>query len=184
MKNLKTLSAQRAVGIIALITVIILTFTACVSTPPSEPVLPDNSTAVVYFFGYKSDKASVWDGETPIGDFSEGPRYGNLAWRARPGEHYFLAHTFNWAVIKANLKANTTYYVNLEWIPNPVPFAKDFVTFRALDKDEGESKFRQSRTAEFSDEWRKKFAQGDELEEARRELKEAKADKTLQVRLR
>jgi len=126
----------------------------------------------------------VWDGETPIGDFSEGPRYGNMAWRARPGEHFFLAHTFNWAVIRANLKANTTYYVNLEWIPNPIPYAKDFVTFRVLSVDEGESKFRQSRTVEFSDEWRKSFARGDELEEAKRELREAKADRNMEVRLR
>jgi hypothetical protein len=178
MKNLKTLF-----GIIAL-AAIMLTLGSCVSDPPSDPVFPDKSSAVVYFFGYKSDKASVWDGETPIGDFSDGPRYGNLAWKTKPGEHYFLAHTFNWAVIKANLKADTTYYVNVEWIPNPVPFAKDFVTFRVLEVDEGEKKFNQSRTAEFSDEWRKRFAQGDELDEARRELKEAKADKTLQVRLR
>jgi hypothetical protein len=87
-------------------------------------------------------------------------------------------------VIKANLKADTTYYVNVEWIPNPIPYAKDFVTFRVLERDEGEKKFSQSRTAEFSDEWRKKFAQGDELAEARRELREARADKSLQVRLR
>jgi hypothetical protein len=50
--------------------------------------------------------------------------------------------------------------------------------------DEGEKKFSQSRTAVFSDEWRKNFAQGDELTEARRELREARADKSLQVRLR
>jgi hypothetical protein len=180
----RRVTARRAVGTAVLTAVIMFSFTACVSTPPSEPVLPDKSSAVVYFFGYKSDKASVWDGETPIGDFSEGARIGNLAWKTKPGEHFFLAHTFNWAVIRANLKANTTYYVNLEWIPNPIPYAKDFVTFRVLDVDEGESKFRQSRTTEFSDEWRKKFAQGDELAEARRELRDAKADKSLQVRLR
>jgi hypothetical protein len=53
-----------------------------------------------------------------------------------------------------------------------------------LSVDEGESKFRQSRTAEFSDEWRKEFAQGDELAEAKRELREAKADKSMEVRIR
>jgi hypothetical protein len=155
------------------------------ATTPSEPVLPDSKTAVVYFFGYTSDKASVWDGTTPIGDFSQGKTTrANIAWKTTPGEHYFLAQGFNWASIRANLKANTTYYVNLQWIPNPVPFAKRFVAFQVLDQKEGEELFNKSQTIPVTDEWRTKYAQGDRLEEAKKELQEAKNDKSMEVRLR
>ncbi|MDR2952388.1 MAG: hypothetical protein LBU82_04015 [Treponema sp.] len=158
---------------------------ACVSTP-SEPVLPDSKTAVVYFFGYRSDEATVWDSLTPIGDFSEGPRIGNIAYKTTPGEHYFLANTFNWATLRANLKANKTYYVRLAWIPNPVPYAKNFVAFDVLNQEDGESWFNKSRTGEFSNEWRADFAKDnkDLVEEAKKELNEAKKDKALEVRLK
>jgi hypothetical protein len=157
---------------------------ACSTTPPSEPVLPDRQSAVVYFFGYKSDKASVWDGTTPIGDFGEGASRGNIAWKTTPGEHYFMANTFNWAVIRANLQANKTYYVKLEWIPNPIPFAKNFVAFSVLEPEDGEDWFNKSRTTSFTDEWRAKYAQGERLQEAREQLQEARNDRSMEVRLR
>jgi len=171
-----------------LVTALVLGMTvlgACSSTPPSEPVLPDRQSAVVYFFGYKSDKASVWDGTTPIGDFGEGSTTrGNIAWKTTPGEHYFLANTFNWAVIRANLQAGKTYYVRLQWIPNPIPFAKNFVAFSVMEQEEGEEWFNKSRTTFFTDEWRAKYAQGERLQEAREQLQAARNDRSMEVRLR
>jgi hypothetical protein len=183
MKKAFRMQAIRSIAGIAALAAVIMVLGACVTTP-SEPVLPDSKTAVVYFFGYKSDKASVWDGTTPIGDFSEGKTRGNIAWKTTPGEHYFFANTFNWAVIKANLRANRTYYVNLQWIPNPVPFAKNFVAFQVLDDEEGEEMFQKSQTVFFDDEWRANYAQGELLEEVKQQLREARNDKTLEVRHR
>jgi len=156
---------------------------ACVSTPDA-PVLPDAQSAVVYFFGYKSHGASVWDGEMPIGDFGKGPVVGYLVWKTKPGQHFFLANTFNWNVIKANLQANKTYYVKLEEIPNPVPFAKRMVVMRPLEPEDGEKWLKKSRTTTFTDEWRANFAQGKLLEEAKEQLQKARNDKALETNLK
>jgi len=157
---------------------------ACASAPAVDPILPDEKSAVVYFYGYRSDGASVWDGETPIGDFGEGPVVGYLAWKTTPGEHYFLSNTFNWNVMKASLKANNTYYVKLESIPNPIPFAKNMVVMRPLEAEDGEAWFKKSRTKTFTDEWRAKFAQGKILEEAKEQLQEARKDKSKEIGLK
>jgi hypothetical protein len=154
----------------------------CGSSPRqvSEPVLPDENSAVVYFFGYRS--GSVWDGETPIGEF-EGLSFLNMPWKTTPGEHYFSANTFNWITMRTNLQANTTYYVQLVRLPNPVPFSQDMIAFRVLEQDAGEKTVKQSDTVTFDVEWREKFVKGKVFQELKEQLQKAMSDKSMEITL-
>ncbi|MDR2951711.1 MAG: hypothetical protein LBU82_00555 [Treponema sp.] len=158
---------------------------ACSSTPPPEPVLPDEQSAVVYFLGGQG--GSVWDGETPIGEFDTS-KFGvvmqNMPWKTTPGEHFFIVNRFNWVTMRANLQANKTYYVQIVNVPNPVPFARDMVALRVLDPKDGPEFLKTwNETAVFTDEWRSKFAQGKLLQEVKENLQDAKADKSMEISL-
>jgi hypothetical protein len=161
---------------------------ACSSTPSAsmsaEPVFPDEQSAVVYFLG--EGGGSVWDGETPIGEFNSS-RYAsqNMPWKTTPGEHFFIVNRFNWITMRANLQANKTYYVQLMNISNPIPFAKDMVALRVLEPTvEGPELLKVwNDSVAFSDEWRTKFAQGDMLQEVREHLQEAKANSSMEITL-
>ena len=157
---------------------------ACSSSPAAAPVVPDDQSAVVYFFGSKNDGANVWDGETPIGDFAEGPFIGNLAWKTTPGEHYFMVNTFNWVAMRADLQANKAYYIKLETIPNPVPFSKDFVAMRIMEPTAGEAWVKQAKAFSFTDEWRAKYAQGKRFQQLKEHLQKARNDKSMEITLR
>jgi len=149
--------------------------------PPPEIVKPDKNSSVVYFIGYKSDKPVVWDGETPVADFAKGSRIGIVPWKTKPGDHYFMANAFTWVAVRARLKPNKTYYVKLDWIPNPIPFAKNIIVFRELDQEDGEKWVNKYQPSLFTDEWRAKFAQGETLKEAKEQLQKARADKSIAV---
>ncbi|MDR2952542.1 MAG: hypothetical protein LBU82_04785 [Treponema sp.] len=142
--------------------------------------MPDEQSAVVYFIGFKS--GSVWDGETPIGEF-EGNNILSMPWKTTPGEHYFLANTFNWITMRANLQANKTYYVKLERWPNPVPFSQNLVSLKVMEPEDAAEWIKYSRNASFTDEWRAEFAQGKLLQEVKENLQEAKADKSMEISL-
>ena len=179
MKGEKMKKNNLWLGIMAMMLVFGMTVLGtCSSAPDIELPEPDAKSAVVYFFGYKSDGANLWDGEKPIGDFSEGVFLANLAWKTTPGEHYFIANTFNWVVIRANLKANQRYYLKLDVIPNPIPFSKNIIVFRDLEPADGEKWIKRAKTFAFSDEWRAKYAQGDRLKDVREQLQKAKKDKS------
>lgn len=143
----------------------------------TEKIMPDGKSAVVYFVGGKYTSASVWDGEKPVGDFSEKKvpkKMAIIPYKTTPGEHYFMFHGANWIAMRANLAANKRYIVNIDWIPGP------FVTFVAANPvtaAEGEEKLLNHKNAKyliFTDSWRADYAKGKTLEEAQKELKEAK----------
>jgi len=164
---------------------------ACSSSPKTysviDQVMPDDQSAVVYFWGSSGFKAIIWDGETPIGDFGEGPFLANMAWKTTPGEHYFLANTFNWITMKANLEPNKRYFVQVMSLPNPVPFAKDMVALRVLNQVAGEELIKQGKIVLFTDGWRTKFLQdkrGKRLQEAQEQLQKARNDTSMEITLR
>ena len=150
---------------------------ACSSGPKAyeaiEPIIPDDQSAVVYFIGTK-DSGVIWDGETPIGNF-DGIFMANIAWKTTPGEHYFMVNTFNWVVTRADLEPNKRYFLKIETIPNPIPFAKDLIAVRILKPEDGEAWLKQVKTLSFTDAWRTGYAQGKALQEAREHLQEAES---------
>jgi len=152
---------------------------ACASTAYTklnEPEMPDAKTAVVYFYGGNRDCGVVWDGEKPVGDFSESGR-AVMVWRTTPGSHYFIYKGFNYIVMRAELDANKRYYVHIMPIPNPIPFARDILSARVVVPEEGEERVNSTRLVLFTDTWREEFLQKeqDELKEVQGYLKEAKA---------
>jgi len=153
-------------------------FGACTSTAYTrldEPEMPDAKTAVVYFVGSDRDSGVVWDGETPAGDFNESG-HAVMMWRTTPGSHYFVYKGFNYIVMRAELDANKRYYVHIMPIPNPIPFARDFLSARVVTPDEGEKWLKSTRIISFTDKWREEFLEKekDDLKEVQGYLKEAK----------
>lgn len=155
---------------------------ACASTAYTtleRADLPDNKSAIVYFIG-NSNCGAVWDGEVPVGDFLyTTPRQQNMQWITTPGIHYFMANTFNWITMKANLEPNKSYYVKIETIPNPLPFGRNFIALRVLTPDDGEKWLKQAKIISFTEEWRNDYAKGKESKEAQEQLQKAKSDATL-----
>jgi len=161
---------------------------ACRSSPKAysviEQVMPDAQSAVVYFSGTSTTKAVLWDGETPIGDFDEGPMISHMPWKTTPGEHYFMANATNWIVMKADLKPNTRYFVNIWSVPSGIGH---FIAMRALSQEDGETWLKQGKILSFTDEWRAEFVQdkrGKRLQEAKEQLQKAKNDKSMEITLK
>jgi hypothetical protein len=147
--------------------------------------VPDEKSAVVYFFGSKIPGGALWDGLTPIGDFGDGPMISKMSWKTTPGEHYFMANTFNFVVMKANLEPNKRYYVQLLSIPNPIPFGKDFIAMRVLTPEAGEEFIKSyKKTIAFDDKWRAGYAQGKHLKEATEHLEKAQNNNSLDTDLK
>ena len=159
MKNLVKL-----VGIITLVVVIGFTMLACASTPEGaeeSTLTPDASSAVVYFLQPSvmsgGGEIAIWDGENPVGKI-KGGLYMNVAYKARPGNHYFMANRFNWSNVKVEIRANNVYYIKLNWAPNPIPFANAFVILELMTQEDGLEQFRKNeKTITFTDSWREKF---------------------------
>ncbi|MDR0447325.1 MAG: hypothetical protein LBH07_01510 [Treponema sp.] len=117
---------------------------------------PDARNAMVYFHGWKSSKAQLWDGEFPIGTYRSGTTGACIPYLARPGAHTFVARSTNYAHIKMNLQANRIYYVRIEHVSIAVPTV---VKIYQITKDEEESyrKRWNIKDISFTDEWREKF---------------------------
>jgi len=161
---------------------------ACRSSPKPysviEQAMPDAQSALVYFSGFSATRAVIWDGETPIGDFGEGPSIAHIPWKTTPGEHYFLANATNWIVMKANLKPNTRYFVQVTPIPSGFG---SFVAMRVLEQDAGEGFLKQGKIISFDDEWRAEIVQdkrGKRLQETKEQLQKAKNDKSMETTLK
>jgi hypothetical protein len=171
---------KRWMGMLAIMLVFGMAFfSACTSTAYTklnDPEMPDAKTAVVYFVGGNRDCGVVWDGETPVGDFSESG-HAVMAWRTTPGSHYFIYKGFNYIVMRAELDANKRYYAHIMPIPNPIPFARDILSARVITPDEGERWLRSTKIVLFTDTWRGEFLEKEkeELKEVQGFLKEAKA---------
>jgi hypothetical protein len=159
MKNLVKLF-----GIITLVVVIGFAMLACASTPEGAEELtltPDASSAVVYFLQPSvmsgGGEIAIWDGENPVGKI-KGGLYRNVAYRAKPGIHYFMANRFNWSNVKVEIRANNVYYIKLNWAPNPIPFSNAFVILELMTQKDGLEQFRKNeKTITFTDSWREKF---------------------------
>ena len=160
MKNLVKL-----LSIIALVTVIGFTMLACASTPKgseTSTLTPDASSAIVYFLQpsrmHGGGDIVIWDGENPVGKIAGG-LYRNVAYRARPGTHYFMAKRFNWSNARVEVRANTVYYIRLNWAPNPIPFSRSpFVILEVMTQEDGAAQFkRNEKTITFTDAWREDF---------------------------
>jgi len=166
MKNrINSKTILRIVGIIALAAVIGFSMTACASTSAEgaaeSDLTPNASSAIVYFVQPTMRSASgdiiIWDGETPVGKI-KGGFYGNVAYRARPGAHTFMSNRFNWSKVTVQVRANTVYYIKLDWAPNPVPFSNDFALLSVMTTAEGQELSKKNKKSlAFSDDWRAKF---------------------------
>ena len=161
MKNL-----LKFLGIVVLVSAIGFSMSSCASSPPRgsevSTLAPDASSAVVYFLQpsrmHGGGDIIIWDGENPVGKIPGG-LYRNVAYRARPGTHYFLANRFNWSHVRVDVRANNTYYIRLNWAPNPVPFARNaFVILEVMSQEDGLAQFnRNQRSIAFSDAWREEY---------------------------
>jgi len=163
---------------------VIVSMAACAGTPKgaqeSEPLAPNASSAVVYFLQptMRSGQGDVylWDSENPIA-FIKGSAWVSVAYRVRPGTHYFMVKRFNWSAVKVDIRANNTYYYLLDDIINPIPFAKPFIKLRLMTQAEGQEEFQKRKIVTFSEEWRKEYKSGlteELMTEVRNELVEAK----------
>jgi hypothetical protein len=175
----------RIVSVLAALAAVIgFTMLACASMPTGaeeSTLTTDASNAVVYFLQPTmrsgSGDIAIWDGETPVGKMNGG-LYMNVAYRAKPGTHYFLANRFNWSNAKVEIRANTAYYISLNWAPNPIPFANDFVILEVMSQEDGLEQFQKNeKTIAFTEDWRKEFKSSlsqEDLAEMRENLNTAK----------
>ena len=179
MKN-----TMRCLGFIVLSAVIGFTMLSCVSIPEGaeeSTLTPDASNALVYFLQPTMMSGGgdivIWDGENPVGKIN-GALYMNVAYRVRPGTHYFMANRFNWSSVKVEIRANNIYYIKLNWAPNPIPFANDFVILDLLTQNDGLEQFKKNeKTIAFTDDWRKGFISSlskEDLAEMSKNLDDAK----------
>lgn len=144
------------------VVLIILTAVSAFSKPKYynviQPIMPDKESAVVYFIGNRM--GVVFDGGTPLGNFSEFKQKTNIAYKTTPGEHYFAVSNPLATIIKrADLKPNKCYYVKVDYIFTPV--AK-FNKMYAIEPDEGETfvQNKKVQTVQFTDKWRSDFIRG------------------------
>jgi len=164
MKNKQTNAKRRSLLAIAISAVIGFTMLACVSMPKGaeeSTLTPDASNAVVYFLQPTmmsgGGEITIWDGENPVGKI-DGRLYMNVAYRAKPGTHYFMANRFNWSSVRVQIRANNVYYIRLNWAPNPVPFADVFVILESMAQKDGLEQFKKNeKTIAFTEDWRKEF---------------------------
>jgi len=179
MKNLLKLA-----GIIALAGVIGFAMLACASIPKGAEevtLTPNASSAVVYFLQPSVMSGwgdiTIWDGDIPVGKINGG-LYKNIAYRAKPGTHYFMANRFNWSNVKVEIRANNVYYIKLNWAPNPIPYANAFVILDLMTKADGLEQFMKNEKAiAFTDDWRKEFMRNlskDDLAKMQENLKAAR----------
>ena len=79
---------------------------------PAEVIQASPEYAVVNFLRPSSFGGAImfgmWDRENLVGILTS---KNYIQYKARPGEHIFLARAENWSVIKANVLAGKTYYV-------------------------------------------------------------------------
>ena len=158
------LNALQSKAITALAAVIGFAMLACASTPKGaekSTLTPDASNAVVYFLQPTmmsgGGEIVIWDGENPVGKI-DGRLYMNVAYRARPGTHYFMANRFNWSNVKVEIRANNVYYIKLNWAPNPIPYANPFVNLELMTQRNGLEQFKKNeKTIAFTEDWRKEF---------------------------
>jgi len=150
--------------IISLVAVIGLSMASCSSMPAGaekSTLTPDASSAVVYFlqpyWRYGSADLAIFDGENPVGKINSG-LYRNVAYKAKPGTHVFIAKRFNWSKVRLEIKANNVYYIKLGWAPNPIPFSDGFVILEVLSQKIGQEEFKKNeRSIAFTDAWRTKY---------------------------
>ena len=159
-----TIKLLNALCVIALAAVIGFTMLACTSLPEGaeeSTLTPDASNAVVYFLQPRLRSGAgdivIWDGETPVGKM-DGGLYMNVAYKAKPGTHYFLANRFNWSNAKVDIRANNVYYISLNWAPNPIPFSSSFIILEVMTQKDGIEQFQNNEeTIAFTDEWRNEY---------------------------
>jgi hypothetical protein len=184
MKNFTKLKAVRMMSGIIALAVIGFTMLACASVPPGaeeSTLVPDASNAVVYFLQPTimggGGEIAIWDGETPVGKI-KGGLYRNVAYKVRPGTHYFMANRFNWSHVKVDARANNTYYIKLNWAPNPIPFANVFVILDLMTQNDGLEQFKKNeKTIAFTEDWRKEYKNSlspEDLAEVRKNLADAR----------
>jgi len=183
-RSLLSAFCARPLVCIALATVIGFTMLACASTPKGAKettLTPDASNAVVYFLQPSMRSGGgeivIWDGENPVGKI-KGALYRNVAYRVKPGTHYFMANRFNWSNVKVEIRANNVYYIRLNWAPNPIPYANPFVVLQLMSQKDGLEQFKKNeKTIAFTDDWRKEFKNSlsqKDLAEMRKNLNAAK----------
>jgi hypothetical protein len=171
-------------GFIAIAAVIGFTMLACASIPKGaeeSTLAPDASNAVVYFLqpamSSGGGEITIWDGENPVGKIKSS-LYMNVAYKARPGTHYFMANRFNWSSTRVQIRANNSYYIRLNWAPNPIPYANPIIILEVMKQNEGLEQFQKNeKTIVFTDDWRQEFKGGlsqKDLAEVREKLNAAK----------
>jgi len=174
----------KLLGIIAFVAIIGFSMSACASMPEGaveSTLTPDASSAVVYFLQPAMPSGGgdiiIWDGENPVGKI-KGSLYVNVAYKVKPGTHYFMANRFNWSKMKVEIRANNVYYIKLKWAPNPVPFSDVFVILELMTKADGQEQFKENeKTITFTDDWRKEFKSSlseEEIADMRKNLNEAR----------
>ena len=179
MKN-----TMRCLGFISLVAAAGFTMLACASMPKGaeeSTLAPDASNAVVYFIQpsltSSGGEIAIWDGENPVGEI-DARLYVNVAYRAKPGTHYFLANRFNWSNAKVEIRANNVYYIRLNWAPNPIPFANPFVILEVMSQEDGlEQSQKNDKTIAFTEDWRNEYKSSlseEDLAEMRESLNAAK----------
>ncbi|GBU26506.1 hypothetical protein R84B8_00016 [Treponema sp. R8-4-B8] len=186
MNNMKSnlLKLRSILAIIAITALIGFFMTACNSMPQGaeeSKLAPDASSAVIYFIQPPVSSGAgdivIWDGENPIGKIYGG-LYRNVAYKAKPGTHYFMANRFNWSSLKLDVKANNAYYIKLNWTPNPIPYSNAFVILELLSRQEGQEMLKKNENnIAFTEDWRKEFKSSlskDELAELRDNLNSAR----------
>jgi len=152
MKNMKILLASVVLMALTAVSVFAKNFEVI------QPIIPDAQSAVVYFIGSKY--GIIFDGTTPVGDFTKLKKNTNLAYKTTPGEHYFAYGALMgvMSVIKADLQANKRYYVKVDYVP--VPYAPLYI-MNILEPAEGAASLENKKlqTVQFLDEWRDAFSQ-------------------------
>jgi hypothetical protein len=169
---------------VTLAAVIGFLMTACASVPDGaeeSTLTPDDSSAIVYFLQPSMLSGGgdivIWDGESPVGKIYGGLNR-NVACRAEPGAHCFMANRFNWSTVKVEIQANNVYYISLNWAPNPLPFTNAFVILELKTQKDGQEQFmKNEKTIAFTDDWRKEFINSlskEDLAKMRESLNDAK----------
>jgi hypothetical protein len=153
-----------------------------------KPIMPDENSAVIYFMGGKG-YGDVWDGDRPVGSFDAKKVPMIIPWiayKATPGEHYFIINASNWIVVRADLEPGKRYFLKITEVPT-IAFLT-VVAVYPIGGDAGEATLNHKSTKllHFSDQWRADFLKKDKkgklLKEVREKLQEAQ-DKQMDIDL-
>lgn len=111
---------NRTIGVL-LVSALLFLLSACSSSimvPTANMAAPDSNYALVSFvrptFFGGAILFSLWDSEEFVGVLTAGSM---VQYKAKPGEHIFLARGENWSYVKANLQAGRQYVIEGKVFP-------------------------------------------------------------------